>query len=91
MSTTATERLESLKRRHRELQDREIRLEAEVSGLTTKETELVSEMMDKFGVEDIDGLRALAEKMRAEDTGKLDAYEEALTSTEREFAALEAK
>lgn len=91
MTTTATERLETLKRQHRALQDQEIRLEAEVSSLEAKEAELNKEMKDKFDVEDIDGLRALAEKMRTEDASKLDTYEETLTSAASEFAALEAK
>lgn len=91
MTTSITERVEGLKRRHRALQDREIRLEGEMSALEAKQAELTAEMKAKYGVDNVDALRKLVSGMQEEDATKVEAWDSSLSQTEDQFSALESK
>ena len=87
MATNPTERLESLKRRHRAIEEAGIRAETEVKSLKETQTQLLAEMKSEFGVEDVDALRGLARQMHDDDLQKLDTYEGEIGSAEADMNA----
>jgi hypothetical protein len=87
MATNPTERLESLKQRHRAIEEAGIRAETEVESLTKARAQLVAEMKSEFGVENVDDLRGLARKMHEDDLKALDSYESGITEAEADMNA----
>jgi hypothetical protein len=88
MASNPTERLESLKRRHRQIEELGIRSETEVKSHTETQTQLLKQMQEEFGVDSVDKLRKLAKEMHDEDVSKLDALEKAISETESQLEAL---
>jgi chaperonin cofactor prefoldin len=87
-------KLESLRARKKTLDETRIRTEARLADLQANLVNLFADMKEKFGVDTIEALRALHEKMRQSADDRLAAFEQSLTGVEnmlRQVQAAEAE
>ncbi|EPX83420.1 hypothetical protein [Salipiger mucosus] len=87
---TNVKELEQLKAKHKELERKKMAADAEITQHERARAELVSEMKEKFGVDNVDDLRALYEKLLEEDNAKVAAFREQINGISERLASLEA-
>lgn len=89
MSEDLTKKLGDLKARHRALENKKIEADAEVKHLTSIKEDLTTEMKEKFGVETVEDLRELHEKLRKEDEKKVEDFGTSIAAVEKKLSELQ--
>lgn len=89
MSGDLTKKLGDLKARHRTLENKKIETETEVKHLTSQKQDLLSQMKENFGVETVEELRDLHEKLRQEDENKVEDFGKDIAAVEKKLSELQ--
>jgi hypothetical protein len=89
MSKDQVELLEQLKTKHSTLERRKMQGEAQVQHLTAEREALLKEMKEEFGVDSLDDLRSLSEKLKASNEESLATFSKALEDVEKKLSSMQ--